>query len=363
MTRAEAGTIDVVVAEFPTPFARIDPVRLYENVASMQRWVDGHGARLRPHFKTHRSPFVAQLQLAAGAVGFTCSDVAQLNALIALGAPDIFVSSPIQVDPATWPSLRHAAATGRVTFAVNSLESIGALAAAMDTRSVRVWIEIDVGCHRTGLEPPACAATAEAARSAGLTVDGIFGYPGHGYHPGESRRASEQEREFLGTAVRNLESDGVKIAHVSAGSTPTIPYATGGLVTEYRPGTYALGDRQQIALSAIRNASVALTVTATVLASSGDRVVLDAGGKSLGRDNPPWLDGHGTIEALDGPVISRLYDHHAVVDAWPGPLPTVGERLAVHPNNANSTLALQSAVILAGPGDHVGQLAELVHDT
>jgi D-serine deaminase-like pyridoxal phosphate-dependent protein len=176
-------------------------------------------------------------------------------------------------------------------------------------------------------------------------------------------RASEQERESLGAAVKHLELGGVRIAHVSAGSTPTIPYATGELITEYRPGTYALGDRQQIALSAIRSPSVALTVTATVLASNRGRVVLDAGGKSLGRDTPSWLEGHGTIEALDGLVISRLYDHHAVVDGWSGPLPTVGERLSIHPNNANSTLALQSAVILARHNDQVGQLAELVHDT
>jgi D-serine deaminase-like pyridoxal phosphate-dependent protein len=184
----EVGPADVVVVEYPTPFARIDPERLHENVASMQRWVEERGARLRPHFKTHRSAYVARLQLAAGAVGFTCSDVAQLNTLIALDAPDIFLSSPIQVDPATWPALRRAAATGRVTFAVDSSESIRALAKAMDMHSPRAWIEIDVGCHRTGVEPAASAATAEAARSAGIAIDGIFGYPGQAYHPGESRR-------------------------------------------------------------------------------------------------------------------------------------------------------------------------------
>jgi D-serine deaminase-like pyridoxal phosphate-dependent protein len=359
----DARTTEVLVAEFPTPFARIDPERLHENVGSMQRWVAGLGAQLRPHFKTHRSAYVAQLQLAAGAVGFTCSDIAQLNTLIALDVRDIFVSSPIQVDPATWPVLRRAAATGRVTFAVTSPESVRALATALGAGSSRVWVEIDVGCHRTGVAPSACLAMAEAARAAGLAFDGIFGYPGHSYHPGDAQRVSDQERELLDAAVQHLERGGVTVAHVSAGSTPTIRYAAPELITEYRPGTYVLGDRQQIALSAIGPASVALTVTATVLASDGGRVVLDAGAKSLGRDAPPWLNGHGTVGALDGPTISRMYDHHTVVDEWSGRLPAVGDRLEVHPNNANSTLALQSAVILAGGHDSVGRLAELVHDT
>ena len=37
----------------------------------------------------------------------------------------------------------------------------------------------------------------------------------------------------------------------SAGSTPTMPYARPGVVTEYRPGTSVFGDRQQLTLGSV----------------------------------------------------------------------------------------------------------------
>lgn len=356
-------TTEVDAAAYPTPFASINAELLRSNIETMQSWVTSHGARLRPHFKSHRSVHVAELQIVSGAVGFTCTDVAQLNALLALGIEDILVSSPIQLDRGTWPALRRAAASGRVTFAVTSEDAVRALNAAVGRRAgTRVWVEIDVGCHRTGILPGACAAPALVARECGFDVAGIFGYPGQGYQPNEARNASSQERRSLEQAAAELDNVGVHLRHVSAGSSPTVRFATPGFVTEYRPGTYVLGDRQQVALGAVSAAAVALTVTATVLQSEEGRVVLDAGGKSIGRDHPRWLEGHGAVGASDGPVISRLFDHHAVVDDWDGAQPREGERVPVFPNNANSTMALQSAVIFWWK-DGATRLGDLVHDT
>src|SRR5262249_4658649 len=101
----------------------------------------------------------------------------------------------------------------------------------------------------------------------------------------------------------------------------------------------------------------------TVLRTHADRVVLDVGAKALGRDEPPWLKGHGTVGRCDGPVISRLFDHHAVVDDWLGAMPAPGDRVAVVPNNVNSALALQSAVGLSQPGAAQGVVIDLIHDT
>jgi D-serine deaminase-like pyridoxal phosphate-dependent protein len=142
----------------------------------------------------------------------------------------------------------------------------------------------------------------------------MFRYPGHGYSPDATEHASQDERDVLQAAVTNLRDAAFEVQHVSAGSSPTMPFASAGLATEYRPGTYVVGDRQQVAPRATNFRAVALTVTAPVLETVGRRVVVDAGAKAIGRDQPSWLAGHGTVREVDGPVISRLYDHHAVVD-------------------------------------------------
>jgi D-serine deaminase-like pyridoxal phosphate-dependent protein len=352
------------VSHHPTPFARVDRSILQRNIESMQTWVASRHAQLRPHFKTHRSAYVADLQLRGGAAGFTCSDLAQLNALLALGVDDILISSPVQLDRASWPSLRRAAISERVTFSVCSQEAVDALAAALDGLApARTWIEVDVGCHRTGVMAWCCAELATRAIRGGLDVCGLFSYPGQGYRPDASLHASAQERSELQMAYCALTAVGVDVCDISAGSSPTLPFAIPGFITEYRPGTYVLGDRQQVALGASDPQDVALSVTSTVLEYSGGRVVVDVGGKGLGRDAPPWVAGHGAIESLDGPIITRLYDHHAVVDAWPDTPPVPGERVAVYPNNANSCLALQSTALLADPNESCATVIELVHDT
>ena len=109
--------------------------------------------------------------------------------------------------------------------------------------------------------------------------------------PGQSRRGREEERRALSEAAVALARAGFEPRHVSAGSTPTMPYARSGVATEYRPGTYVFGDRQQLTLGSVSRAQLSLTVVATVIAVHGERVVLDAGGKALGRDAPRWLEG------------------------------------------------------------------------
>jgi D-serine deaminase-like pyridoxal phosphate-dependent protein len=231
-----AGLDRVAMDAYPTPFVCIDEARMQRNIEDMQAWVEGRGARLRPHFKTHRSGEVARRQLNAGAIGLTCSDLAQLNALIALDIEDIFLSSPVQLDPASWPALRRAAASKLVTFSVCSPVSAAALGRALGADSgATVWLEIEVGCHRTGISASKCVDLAEAAVESGLDVTGIFGYPGQGYEPGRAQTTSQEERRALGVAVERLKEAGVHVDHISAGSSPTVVFAEPGFVTEYRP--------------------------------------------------------------------------------------------------------------------------------
>ena len=60
-------TIDLT--SVPTPALVLDLDRLDANLRGMQEWADEHRIALRPHAKTHKSPWVAARQIALGAVG------------------------------------------------------------------------------------------------------------------------------------------------------------------------------------------------------------------------------------------------------------------------------------------------------
>jgi len=355
-----ALTLRSELSDIPTPFALVDGRRLRRNIDAMQQTMDGIGASLRPHFKTHRSIAIARLQRDAGAIGMTVATVPQLTAAIAeLGCP-VLVSSIPQLDPAAAPDLQHACAAGDVAFAIESERSVELLRSALGPElTPDVMIEIEAGCMRSGVPPSCCADLARKAARIGFGVAGIFSYPGHAYIPGQARDASEQEQDALRDGARELRRAGFDPEHISAGSTPTMRFARSGAVTEYRPGTYVFGDRQQLTLGAMERSQLSLTVVATVVAVHGDRLVLDAGGKALGRDAPRWLPGYGQLAEHPETLIARLYDHHSVVESYGGPAVRVGDRLSIVPNNSNSVMALLRSAWCSQDGEPAEELTVL----
>jgi D-serine deaminase-like pyridoxal phosphate-dependent protein len=330
-----------------TPYVAVDASRVHSNIQRAQAAAEACSARLRPHIKTHRVLWIARRQLAAGAFGLCCATVAQLEAVREL-TEQALVSSPVQVDAANWCAIRSISRPGFL-FSAASESSLRALRSALGPQlEAQLLLDVDVGCDRGGLNPEECGAMAYKARNLGLEVVGALGYPGQGYTPGRQAEAASTERDLLERAGVDLQRAGFDVQHLSAGSTPTMPYMRAGCATEFRPGTYIFGDVQQIVLGAIQSRDVALHVIATVLAQRDGQVVLDAGAKVLGRDHPDWLAGHGLLADYPGTTISKLYDHHAVVTQEHGsPSFRVGERIRVIPNNVNSAMALRRRIWLA----------------
>ena len=55
-----------IAREYGTPYAVIDMDRVERNIARVQAACDAAGVANRPHIKTHKSPMLAKLQIAAG---------------------------------------------------------------------------------------------------------------------------------------------------------------------------------------------------------------------------------------------------------------------------------------------------------
>ena len=229
------------------------------------------------------------MQLDAGAAGLTVGTLGEAEVLASAGLRDLFLAYPVWAEGPKAARLRAVHESADLRSGSIRSDAVERLAAAVagTRKPLRVLVEVDSGGHRTGVASPGEAVeVASAAARAGLAVEGVFTHGGHSYRPAAAGAAGLDEVASLEAAAAALDGAGFEVRTVSAGSTPTRTLAAEGRVTEIRAGTYALGDRQQVALGAIDGDGIAAVVAATVVSAGPGRAVLDAGAKALTKDLP-----------------------------------------------------------------------------
>jgi D-serine deaminase-like pyridoxal phosphate-dependent protein len=322
----------------PTPYLLVDPDVLSANVQAMARFARDRGLLLRPHAKTHKTPEIARLQLAAGATGLTVATVSEAEAFAAAGVTDLFLAYPLWVDPARGARLRALTDRVAVRVGIDSVEGARALAAQVPGCSVMV--EVDSGQHRSGVQPAEAGVLAECAVRTGLDVHGVFSFPGHSYAPGIAVEVAGQESAALRAAVGSLAEHGIAARVVSGGSTPSASEVDSDVLTEMRPGVYVFNDAQQWELGTVGPEQIALSCRATVVSHAGGRLVLDSGSKMLGADRAAYATGYGRLPEHPAARVVQLSEHHAVVDLAGTPLPALGSRVDVVPNHVCNAVNL-----------------------
>ncbi|GAB2569043.1 hypothetical protein Aab01nite_08190 [Paractinoplanes abujensis] len=326
-----------------TPYVAVDVDVLDRNVAAMAAAARGRGLALRPHAKTHKCLEIARRQVDYGAAGLTVATVREAEVFAGGGFDDLFLAYPIWPSPGRAGRLRKLAERVALRVGVDSVESAEALARAVGP--LDVLVELDSGHHRSGVQPGDAARVAEAAERAGHRVRGIFTFPGHGYGPGLQQQAALDEAAALSAAGAGAEVR-------SGGSTPTAALAETGPLTEIRPGVYVFGDAQQVELGTCGWDDVALTVVATVVSRTGNRVIVDAGSKVLGADRLAWATGFGRLPEHPEARIVALSEHHATVE-FPDEPPARGDVLRVAPNHVCTVVNLADELVVVRGGAEV----------
>jgi D-serine deaminase-like pyridoxal phosphate-dependent protein len=326
-------------ASIDTPALVVDVDRVDAAIERMATAMAERGVGLRPHAKTHKSIEVGRRQIAAGAVGLTVGTIGEAEVFAEGGLDDLFIAYPLVPAGPKGERLRTLAGRARLRLGIDSAAGARAVAGALgDERDrVPVVVEIDSGGRRTGVAPGDAGAVARAARDLGMSVVGVFTHGGHGYHGPDARAgAADDEVRCLTDAAASLRAEGIEPVVISAVSTPTALGSARDAVTEERPGTYVFGDRQQVALGSIDADAVAAMIVARVVSvnAAGRRFVIDAGAKTLTKDVPGYIAGHGSIPELGGLVVARVSDYHGVVEVPDGAsLPEIGRVVAVVPNH------------------------------
>lgn len=334
--------------DLETPAAIVDVDQMEANLTRIAHYCERHELGWRPHAKTHKTPELAAMQIALGAVGVTVATPAEAEVMSEV-AKDVLLAYP----PVGAPKLRRIMGLPRdvmLTVGLDSAECLRALAAAAREagREVGVLVEVDVGMHRVGVQTPRDAATlaSEASSLDGVDYRGVMIYPGHiREHVSEQAPAIGNLAADVQALLEELSDRGVPPRVVSGGSTPTLwhSHLVRGL-TEIRPGTNIFNDRTTAAIGACDWAECAYTVLATVVSTSvPGQAVIDAGAKALAKEELRGEGGgYGALMNRPEVVVKAMSEEHGLLDIsrtdWK---PRVGERVRVVPNHVCVSVNLQ----------------------
>jgi D-serine deaminase-like pyridoxal phosphate-dependent protein len=347
------------MATVDTPVLVVAEDILHRNIAEMASFARSVDVGLRPHIKTHKTPQIARLQLAAGAVGITCAKVGEAEVMVErAGVRDVLLAYPT-IGAEKVRRIVALLERARIIVAVDSLEAARMISRDLSRydRRLDVMLEVNTGQNRSGVTvgDDAVAMALAIIRLPNLELTGIMTHEGHANSapPEEIERIAVAAGEAMVETAEAIRGHGVELPTVSVGSTPAATFTpTVAGVTEMRPGTYVFNDTSAFRYGRHGVEDCAARFIATVVSRPApDRCVLDTGSKSLAMDAGKGHPGHGYIVGHPDVVIVKLSEEHGVCALPPGEEGfAIGDRVEIIPNHVCPTVNLMDELFIAHDG-------------
>lgn len=340
-----------------TPALVVDYDCLLANITRLQEATTAAGLELRPHIKAHKTPEIAHLQLRAGAVGVTAAKLSEAEVMAAAGVEDIFIANCLVGDRKLRRLVALARQAPKLSVAVENLAAARQMQAALAAAglTLEVLLELDTGAQRCGVLPEQARSFArELAACPNLHLVGVMAYAAGAYQcrtEAERVAFTREEGATLRAVADELTVDGFAIRRISGGCTPTAGrYEAGCGLTELRCGTYCLNDHNQVDLGACTREQVAATVLATVVSTPApERVICDAGAKSLGQQVSTLTEGFGWVVAPRVANVVKINDEHGYLGPEASGL-GLGEQVQIIPPRLCTCLNLYDWLVVAQDG-------------
>jgi len=277
------------------------------------------------------------MQMEAGAIGVSTATVWEAIVMVASGIDGVFVVNTV----AGRDKLAALAALARgadVMVAVDDADNAAEIAAAAHAAgsTLGVLIEVDTGMDRAGVDTTADALSLarQLVELEGVRLLGLTGYEGHCSLTPERELRHERQQKAMGFLVETAEalrSEGLPCPIVSAAGTATWEWtASFPGVTESQAGSYVVMDNFHAAM--IPEFEHAVTVLATVISRPPERVIVDAGNKSVGAPALASVIGHDELQSF------RFDEEHGMFEATPDAGLHVGDVIELIPGYASGTV-------------------------
>ncbi|MFM9878836.1 MAG: DSD1 family PLP-dependent enzyme [Burkholderiaceae bacterium] len=382
LTQLVGQAVDRIV----TPALVVDLDAMDRNLTRMADFAKKHDVRLRPHAKMHKSSGLARLQMQAGAVGVCAQTLTEAEALALGGVTDIFITnqiiSPAKLLRVVAVSQALALQNGKLAIAVDSAQGVTRLAQAQVESGglhsvIDVFVEIDVGHQRCGVEPgeAALALARQISQFDGLHFAGLHAYNGRTQHT----RSAQARRDAVAVAVQDvvytrklIEQAGFAVDLITGGGTGSFMLeAASGVYRELQPGSYLFMDadyNKNERDPAQPHFEQALFVKTQVISAQLRHVVCDAGHKSHAVESGLPLVHNLAAAHLDlnieAPTLEyyQSADEHGLLRAAGEStrLPALGQMLWLVPGHCDPTVALHDFMVGVRGGLLHGEVERII---
>jgi len=231
-----------------SPSLLVYPDRIRHNIEVMLRMAGGP-ENLRPHIKTHKNAEIIALQLEKGITKFKCATIAEAELLADCGAADVLLAmQPVGANQERYVTLMKKYANVKFATLVDNqatMNQLGELARQHDTK-ISLYIDLNVGMHRTGITPgkEALELYRSVSEHPHLEIIGLHTYDGHLRNSDVNIRKSDCDEAFK--TVLELKNTiveaGLPEPILVAGGSPTFPFHCKRDKVIASPGTTLLWD-------------------------------------------------------------------------------------------------------------------------
>ncbi|MDB6035280.1 MAG: family PLP-dependent enzyme [Verrucomicrobiales bacterium] len=267
--------------------------RIEENITRMIG-IAGGAERLRPHLKTHKTRELLQMQMNRGIRKFKCATIAEAELAATVGVPDLFLAyQPVGPNVARLLELVQKYLLTRFSALFDNRRAAQQLSDAAAKRGVKlpVYLDVDVGQHRSGISPDheALSLYVSATKLPGLLVEGLHGYDGHISDADVTERKRKCEEAFTELRVlgKMIDAAGLPAPKIIAGGTPTFPFHAQRGDVDCSPGTCVLWDHGYGSkLPDMNFLPAALVITRVVSKPKANRLCVDLGHKAVAAESP-----------------------------------------------------------------------------
>lgn len=347
------------VDQLDTPCLVVFPDRMYANIRRMAGMVDDV-SRLRPHIKTHKTAEGIRAMMEAGIRKFKCATIAEAELLGRCGAPDVLMAYQPHGPKAlrlarvikAYPDTRYACLTDNEASAL----SMAAIFHS-EALSVPVYLDLDLGMHRSGIAPG--EAVVELYRACigmpGINPVGLHAYDGHHRHVDIVERKAACDASFLRVEhlrKRITEKTGV-FPVVVVGGSPTFPVHAMRPDVECSPGTSIFWDACYAGICPEQSFEPAVALVMRVLSlPTSTRVCIDLGHKSVAAEN----DIARRVIFPEAPHLTLISqsEEHLVAEAPEGHGHRPGDVLVGIPYHVCPTVALYECLSVVVDGRVAG---------
>jgi D-serine deaminase-like pyridoxal phosphate-dependent protein len=231
--------------------------------------------------------------MAEGINKFKCATIAEAEMLAMCGAADVLLAyqpeGPKLNRLALLVQKYTATQFSCLTDNIPGAREISNLFGSLQIR-FPVYIDLDIGQHRTGIAPgkEALALYAECSKLPGIEIKGLHAYDGHIHDKDLNIRTEKCNDAFL--RVHQMSEELIKAGYgeqiIIAGGSPTFPIHAQRKKVECSPGTFIFWDQGYLQNCEEQPFLPAVVLVTRIISLPGsNRICLDLGHKSVGSEN------------------------------------------------------------------------------